>query len=105
MICNACGEPLGHKISGKTVCVNCIDPGVKEGYMKLIADAEKRAEEAERDLKRADETIGMAWSILTGWDVIRLKNGSHTASKYPSKALLGACNVARRRIEDAAKAR
>lgn len=38
----------------------------------------------------AETTIAEAWSKLTGWDAIRLKNGSHEASKDPNAALLSA---------------
>jgi hypothetical protein len=43
------------------------------------------------ELTRLRGVIAQAWSKLTGWDAVRLKNGSHTASADPAAALLEAC--------------
>ena len=58
-------------------------------------------------LAEAERAIGAAWSKLTEWSAVRLKNGSHTASDNPHAALLSACesNVALHTELETTKAR
>jgi hypothetical protein len=61
---------------------------LKSETAQAIADLEAVAEARIGELQA---TIAQAWSKLTGWDAVRLKNGSHTASADPAAALLEAC--------------
>jgi hypothetical protein len=55
---------------------------------RLLGEAQQKAA---HENERLNATIAQAWSKLTGWDAVRLKNGSHTASADPAAALLEAC--------------
>jgi hypothetical protein len=63
----------------------------------MTSNDEQRAADleavAEARIGELQATIAQAWSILTGWDAVRLKNGSHTASADPAAALLEACSA------------
>lgn len=59
-------------------------------HAELAATREKLAG-VERERDEARKHIAAAWSRLTGWDAVRIANGSHAASADPAAALLEAC--------------
>lgn len=60
----------------------------------LYHDAAKERDELLRD-------VAVAWSVLTGWDAIRIANGSHEASRDPARALVDAARVVVRDRDEA----
>lgn len=66
-----------------------MDPPCRHGSTGELISAESWRQRAESD--RA--AIAEAWSILTGWDAVRISNGSHEAARDPVGALTEAARA------------
>lgn len=73
---------------------------------RRVSELDQRRHDLEMALHRVEgereqlrQTTAAAWSRLTGWDAVRIANGSHVASADPAAALLEACETAVRERE------